>query len=61
MYYYFEAHYINMDTDEEITKKISFDGQFLDDERECYVYAMYRAYDMTESNEMFASLEFIAC
>ena len=59
--YYFEAHYINMDTDEEIIKKIAFDGQFLDCERECYVYAMCKAYDMTESNEMFASLEFIAC
>ena len=59
--YYFEAHYINMDTDEEITKKISFDGQFLDDDRECYVYAMCKAYDMTESNEMFSSLDFIAC
>ena len=59
--YYFEAHYINMDTDEEITKKIFFDGQFFDSERECYIYAMSKAYDMTEENEMFASLEFIAC
>lgn len=59
--YYFEAHYVNMDTDEEITKKIFFDGQFFDSERGCYIYAMSKAYDMTEENEMFASLEFIAC
>lgn len=59
--YYFEAHYVNMDTDEEITKKIFFDGQFFDSERECYIYAMSKAYDMTEKNEMFVSLEFIAC
>ena len=59
--YYFEAHYINMDNDAEIIKKINFDGQFLDSDRECYLYAMSRAYDMTKENEMFASLEFIAC
>ena len=59
--YYFEAHYINMDNDAEIIKKISFDGQFLDSDKECYLYAMSRAYDMEEENEMFASLEFIAC
>ena len=59
--YYFEAHYINMDNDAEIIKKINFDGQFLGTDKECYLYAMSRAYDMTEENEMFASLEFIAC
>ena len=58
--YYFEAHYINMDNDAEITKKIVFDGQYFTD-KECYIYAMSKAYDMTEENEMFASLEFIAC
>ena len=26
--YFFLAHYINMDTDTETTKKIEFDGQF---------------------------------
>ena len=59
--YYFEAHYINMDNDAEIIKKINFDGQFFDSDKECYLYAMSRAYDMQEENEMFASLEFIAC
>lgn len=27
--YIFEAHYTNMDNDEEITRKIEFDGQFM--------------------------------
>ena len=59
--YLFEAHYINMDTDTEITKKIEFDGQFFDTEKEIYLYAMSKAYDMTMENECFSSLEFIAC
>ena len=59
--YLFEAHYINMDTDAEITKKIEFDGQFFDTEKEIYLYAMSKAYDMTKENELFSSLEFIAC
>lgn len=59
--YYFEAHYINMDNEAEYTKKIKFDGQFFDNEKECYIYAMTKAYDMTEKNEILASVEFIAC
>ena len=59
--YLFLAHYINMDTDTETTKKIEFDGQFFDAEKEIYLYAMSRAYDMTNENELFSSLEFIAC
>ena len=59
--YLFEAHYINMETDTEITKKIEFDGQFFDTEKEIYLYAMNIAYDMTNENELFSSLEFIAC
>lgn len=59
--WYFEAHYINMNTFEEITRKIQFDGQFFDNEKECYMYAMSKAYDMAEKNECFSSLEFIAC
>lgn len=59
--YYFEAHYYNIDKDEEITKKIQFDGQFFNSEKDCYVYAMDRAYDMAEKNEILLSVEFIAC
>ena len=59
--YYFEAHYINMDNNVEVTKKIVFDGQFLSDDKECFVYAMMKAYDMAESNEALIIVEFIAC
>ena len=30
-------------------------------EKDCYVYAMDKAYDMTEKNEMLARVELIAC
>ena len=33
----FEADYIDMDTDAKITRKIEFNGQFLDSEKECYL------------------------
>lgn len=59
--YLFTAHYINMDTDEKITRSIEFDGQFFDSEKECYLHAMGKAYDLTEENELLESLEFIAC
>lgn len=59
--YYFEAHYINMDNDTKAMKKIQFDGQFFKNEKECYVYAMEKAYNMAEKNELLASVEFIAC
>ena len=32
--YLFEAHYTNMDNDEEITRKIEFDGQFMENDKE---------------------------
>lgn len=59
--YYFKAHYINVSTCKEIIRDISFDGQFFESERECFIYAMCRAYDMACSDEFFDSLEFIAC
>lgn len=59
--YIFEAHYINMDNDVEITRTIEFSEQFFKNENECYVYAMKRAYNMKEENELLASVEFIAC
>lgn len=58
--YLFEAHYIKLDSDTEINRKIEFNGQFLDSERECYLHAMGIAYDKIQHDEMFASLEFIA-
>lgn len=59
--YFFKAHYVNMETNEEITRPIEFNGQSLDSEKECYIYAMGEAYDLTGKNELFYSLEFIAC
>lgn len=54
--YIFEAHFINMDNYEEIVRRIEFDGQFLANEKECYLYAMGRAYDMTEKMNYFLLL-----
>lgn len=59
--YLFVAHYINIETEEDITKPIEFDEQFFDNEKACYLYAMGKAYDLIEENEMLSSLEFIAC
>lgn len=60
--YIFEAHYTNMKTNEVITRTIEFEGDnFLDSEKECFLYAMEKAYDMIGENESFSSLEFIAC
>lgn len=59
--YYFEAHYTNIYTFEKITRKISFDGQFFHEEKECYMLAMSRAYDMAADNEILDGVEFIAC
>lgn len=59
--YLFIAHYINMDTNEKVSKKIEFDGQFFDSEREIYLHAMGVAYDLKLEEECFDNLEFIAC
>ena len=57
----FEAHYMNMETEEESTVKIKFDGQFLGSEKEAYLYAMRKAYDRKSKEECLESVEFIAC
>lgn len=59
--YIFEAHYTNMDNGEEITRKIEFSEQLFENEQECYMYAMGRAYRMKQENECLGSVEFIAC
>lgn len=59
--YYFTAEYINMDTDEVIQRAIKFDGQFLQNEAECFIYAMRKAYEMKADNELLSKVEFIAC
>lgn len=59
--YYFRAYYTNMDTEEETSREIVFDGQFFNSEKECYIYAMGKAFDLCKKNESFDSIEFIAC
>lgn len=60
--YTFEAKYTNMDTNEEHTQSIEFDGDnFFDTEKECYIYAMTKAYENKKANECLVSVEFIAC
>lgn len=60
--YVFEATYENMDTGKEVTRTIEFDGDhFFPTEKECYLHAMSKAYDMKQRNECFGNLEFIAC
>lgn len=60
--YIFKAHYINMDTNEERTQSIQFEGDnFFETEKECYIYAMTNAYKNKKANECLSSVEFIAC
>lgn len=58
--YLFVARYINIDTNEERAEIIEIDGQFFGSEKDTYMYAMGKAYDMIEENECFDRLEFIA-
>lgn len=59
--YLFEAHYINMDTDEKRNKTIEIDGQFFENEKAVYTYTIGVAFDGKQDNECFDNLEFIAC
>lgn len=59
--YFFEAHYVNMGTDTEITRKIEVEGQFFDSEKDIFLYAMSKAYDAQGKDECLVSVEFIAC
>ena len=56
----FIAKYDNMDNNEEIIRKIEFDGQYLT-ERQAYMWAMGNAYDMKLKNECLGVVEFIEC
>ena len=59
--YLFVARYINMESEDEIIREITFEGQYIESEKEGYLCAMEKAYDMIEKNEYLAALEFIAC
>ena len=57
--YLFEAHYTNMDNDEQITRPIKLVDDR--DEKSLYLMAMGVAYDLKEKNECLGTVEFIAC
>ncbi len=59
--YIFEARYYNMLINEEYKRVIEFNGQDFDNEKECYIYAMERAFDLLKENETLTFVEFIAC
>ena len=48
--------------DKKITRKIEFDGEnHFNSEKECYLYAMEKAYEMKKESEMLDSVEFVGC
>ena len=53
--YIFEAHYTNMDNNEEITRKIEFDGQFMENDKECYMYLWKNGIYVYEYNQTIMS------
>lgn len=60
--YIFIVHYINMETDQKRNHSIKFDGDnFFETEKECYIYAMTKAYDNKRENECLSSVEFLSC
>ena len=56
--YTFELHYIDIDTDRDIIKTLKVDSQLYDTEKEIFIHAMKRAYDMMEEYELFTRLDF---
>ena len=56
--YIFELHYIDIDTGREIIKKLEVDSQLFDSEKEIYIHAMNRAYNIMEENELFFRLDY---
>ena len=59
--YRFIATYVNMDDYQERTSVIDVEEILGDSEREIYLYAMGKAYDLKLSNECFSNIEFICC
>lgn len=58
--WFFIAKYDNMDTGEEIIRKIEIYGQYLS-EKQAYMIAMDKAYDIKHINECLGVVEFISC
>ena len=57
--YTFELHYIDIDTDREIIKTLNVDSQLYKSEKEIFMHAMKRAYDMMNANELFFRLDYV--
>lgn len=59
--YTFEANYENMGNKEKIKRPIYITVCTVENEKQAYMYAMERAYNMKRDNECLASVEFIGC
>lgn len=60
--WYFEAKYYDIIAGKECVRKIEFDGEnFFNSEKECYLYAMEKAYEMRGKTEILDSVEFVGC
>ena len=57
--YTFELHYIDVNTGKDILKVLKVDSQLYDTEKEIFIHAMKRAYDIMEENELLHSIELI--
>ena len=55
----FKAYYTDMVNNEEIVREISFQEAISD--RDSYLLAIAKAYDMKKENETLETLELIAC
>ena len=56
--YTFELHYIDVDTGRDIVKTLKVDSQLYDTEKEIFMHAMKRAYDMMNEHELFTRLDY---
>ena len=56
--YTFELYYIDVDTGRDIIKTLKVDSQLYETEKEIFIYAMKRAYDMMNEQELFYRLDY---
>ena len=56
--YTFELHYVDIETGRHIIKTLKVDSQLYDTEKEIFIHAMKRAYDMMKEYELFTRLDY---
>ena len=56
--YTFELHYIDVDTGRDIIKTLKVDSQLYETEKEIFIHAMKRAYEMMNEYELFCRLDY---